>query len=394
MKIISCIQAALVVASFSSTHATPVSDPKGSGFSILVHSNPQFAPSAKRQVAKTWNKFNKHATGSRIGNVDVSTIPLIDDGPDTEYYASITVGTPGKTFKMDFDTGSSDCWIPAIDCGSTCKGKASYDPTKSSTYKKDGRPWSIQFNDGSISSGILASDTISLGTLVIKDQTIDLAKKLSGTFGGIAADGILGLGFDANTAVQGIKTPVDNMIARGLITDPVFGVFLGKASRGGGGEYVFGGYNKNKVGGTLTTIPVDNSQGLWGITIDGLSAGGKSVGKFNGILDTGTTLLLLTNKVASALAAILGATDNKDGTYTVPCDANKLADLVFSIGSAKFKVPKEDLVFQKDSKGVCMAGFGYGNLPFAILGDMFLKNNYVVFNQKVPQVQMAPLAGL
>ncbi|RUP44168.1 rhizopuspepsin 6 precursor [Jimgerdemannia flammicorona] len=394
MKIISCIQAALVVASFSSVHAAPVSDPKGSGFSIPVYNNPQFAPNATKQVVRAWHKFNKLATSSRIGHVDVGTIPFIDDGNDLEYYASITVGTPGQTFKLDFDTGSSDLWFPYTGCGSACKGKTIYDPTKSSTYKKDGRPWSIQYGDGSTSSGILASDTISLGTLVIKDQTIDLAKTISTSFQNGPIDGLLGLGFDSITTVQGTKTPVDNLITQGLITDPVFGVFLGKASLGGGGEYVFGGYNKDKVGGTLTTIPVDNSQGFWGITVDGLSAGGKSVGKFNGILDTGTTLLLLTNDVASTLAASLGATDNNDGTYTVPCDANGLVDLVFSIGSAEFKVPKEDLVFQDNGKGACIAGFGYGNLPFAILGDVFLKNNYVVFNQKVPQVQIAPLAGL
>lgn len=29
-----------------------------------------------------------------------------------------------------------------------------------------------------------------------------------------------------------------------------------------GGEYTFGGYDSSKVGGKLTTVPVDNSQGL------------------------------------------------------------------------------------------------------------------------------------
>lgn len=38
-------------------------------------------------------------------------------------------------------------------------------------------------------------------------------------------------------------------------------------------------------------------------------------------------------------------------------------------------------------KGI--AGFGYSNLDFAIIGDTFLKNNYVVFNQRVPNVRIA-----
>jgi hypothetical protein len=63
--------------------------------------------------------------------------------------------------------------------------------------------------------------------------------------------------------------------------------------------------------------------------------------------------------------------------------------LVFTIGGGTFQVPVDSLIFEKDGS-TCYAGFGYAGLDFAILGDVFLKNNYVVFNQKVPQVQIAP----
>lgn len=162
-----------------------------------------------------------------------------------------------------------------------------------------------------------------------------------------------------------------------------------------GGEYIFGGYDKKKIGGKLTTVPVDNSSGFWGLTVSSLTVGSKKETKsFPAIIDTGTTLLLLPYNIAAALAKQLHAKDNGDGSYTINCNTSKLADLKFTIAGAKFKVPAADLVFQKNSDGACLAGFGYVGLDFAILGDVFIKNNYVIFDQAGPRLQIAPLAGL
>ncbi|KAG1252412.1 hypothetical protein G6F68_011797 [Rhizopus microsporus] len=186
-----------------------------------------------------------------------------------------------------------------------------YNPNQSSTYAKDGRTWSISYGDGSSASGILGTDTVTLGGLKIAKQTIELAKREATSFQSGPSDGLLGLGFDSITTVRGVKTPVDNLISQGLISKPIFGVYLGKESNGGGGEYIFGGYDSSKYSGSLTTIPVDNSNGWYGITIKGTTIGSSKVSSsFSAILDTGTTLLILPNNVASAVARSYGASDN------------------------------------------------------------------------------------
>lgn len=272
---------------------------------------------------------------------------------------------------------------------STCTTHTRYNSTKSSTYIADGRAWSIRYGDGSTARGILASDTVDLGGLTILNQTINLATKESHSFDSDPIDGLLGLGFNSITTVSGVKTPVDNLIGQGLISSPVFSVWLGKSKNGGGGEFLFGGSNPHKYTGSLTTIPVDNSRGFWSITVDGLKFGSTFVtGSFDGILDTGTTLLLLPQSIANKVAAQYGGIDNTDGTYSINCNTSDYKPLVFSINGAVFEIPVESLIFEQDGS-TCYASFGYVNFNFAILGDVFLKNNYVVFNQKVPEVQIA-----
>ncbi|CAO3676263.1 unnamed protein product [Umbelopsis ramanniana] len=370
-----------------------------SGTAVKLITNPNFRPSASAQIYRVvQNKlrhFNHHTVVSIKAAIGVSAtgdVPVTDDGTDVEYYANVSVGTPKQNFKLDFDTGSSDMWFCSTLGDSTESGKNKYDPTKSSTYKKDGRAWKISYGDGSTSSGVLGTDTVYLGDLAIKNQTIEMAKTISDSFSSGPIDGLLGLAFDTITTVKGVKTPTDNLVSQNLISQPIFGVFLGKEKNGGGGEYIFGGYDETKVGGTLTTVPVDSSQGFWGITVDDLAAGSTSTGSFSGILDTGTTLLLLPQQQADQIAQQFNATNNGDGTYTLPDDTSNLTDLTFTIGGATFTVPSSDLVFEQ-YQGKNIAAFGSAGMDFAILGDVFLKNNYCVFNTADPSVQIAPLAG-
>ncbi|KAI8583130.1 hypothetical protein K450DRAFT_224356 [Umbelopsis ramanniana AG] len=349
-----------------------------SGTAVKLVTNPNFRPSASAQIYRVvQNKlrhFNHNTVVSIKAAIGVSAtgdVPVTDDGTDVEYYANVSIGTPKQNFKLDFDTGSSDLWFCSTLGDSTESGKNKYDPTKSSTYKKDGRPWKISYGDGSTSSGVLGTDTLYLGDLAIKNQTIELAKTISDSFSSGPIDGLLGLAFDTITTVQGVKTPTDNLVSQNLINQPIFGVFLGKEKNGGG---------------------VDNSQGFWGITVDDLAAGSTSTGSFSGILDTGTTLLLLPQQQADQIAQQFNATNNGDGTYTLPDDTSNLSDLTFTINGATFTVPSSDLVFEQ-YQGKNIAAFGSAGMDFAILGDVFLKNNYCIFNTADPSVQIAPLAG-
>ncbi|CAO3595736.1 unnamed protein product [Absidia cylindrospora] len=382
MKISLCI--ALLATTATLLNAAPTEKTK----TFPLTANPKFKPNPKNAVAKARAKYYKHLVN--VSADGEGEIPLTDVEGDLEYYGTVAVGTPPQNLKLDFDTGSSDLWFASTLCSGCSGSQTKFNPDKSSTYKKEGKSWGISYGDGSNAKGITGLDTVDLGGLTIKDQRIELAQSESAQFQQGATDGLLGLGFNTISTVSGTATPMDNLIKQGLISDPVFGVWFGKAKESGGGEYIFGGINKSKVSGEFTKVPVDSSQGWYQITVDGGSAGkGGSLSQFSGIVDTGTTLLLFTDAVAKEAGDALGATDNGDGTYTIPCDNTE--DLSLTINGSDFVVPAADLVYFKQGSQ-CIAGFGSSGMDFAILGDVFLKNVYTVFAPTVPEVQFAKLA--
>ena len=84
---------------------------------------------------------------------------LTDEDSDEEWAGTISIGTPAQKFLIDFDTGSSDLWIPSSSCtSSTCKAKDRYTASSSSTSSKKSGTFSIEYGDGSTVSGPIYTD--------------------------------------------------------------------------------------------------------------------------------------------------------------------------------------------------------------------------------------------
>ncbi|KAF9432831.1 hypothetical protein BGZ76_010261 [Entomortierella beljakovae] len=376
----------------------------------VVKADNKLHPNAIPLVINPDHKRDFHAAMARIskrypqlllnGKLKAATgqVPIINYAGDSEYYGTVQVGTPAQDIKLNFDTGSSDIWFPSTYCqAAACDSHTRFNTEASSTYEKDGRTWSISYGDGSGAVGILGSDIVSVAGIAVR-QTIGLSTDETAQFITSPEDGLFGLGFAAIESVKGVMPFLDNAIAANALTLPVVSAFLPSVRRNGGkgGYYLFGGIDNSQFDGNLTYVPV-TKEGYWQINISDIKFGGSSLGASSeGIIDTGTTLIVLSNTVAYQIHQnIPGAFYSSEaGGYLVPCDlTSSTGSISFTMGGQDFQVPLADFAWAPVTSGgeTCYSGV-QGGENLWILGDVFIKNNYCVFDHSpAPSIGIAPL---
>ncbi|KAK9794929.1 hypothetical protein WJX73_010113 [Symbiochloris irregularis] len=223
-------------------------------------------------------------------------IPLLDY-LDAQYYGEIGLGSPVQTFQVIFDTGSSNLWVPSSECSYfqlACDLHNKYDASESTTYKRNGTKFAIQYGSGSL-SGFFSEDELTLGTLQAKHQSFAEATEEPGlTFVAAKFDGILGLGFP-NIAIGGAVPPFQNLVEQGVVKEPVFSFWLNRNEPGAeGGELVLGGVDPSHFKGTHTWANVTRPA-YWQFDLDAIKVPG-TIGVCQGgcqaIADSGTSLIV------------------------------------------------------------------------------------------------------
>lgn len=319
----------------------------------------------------------------------------ISNFENAQYYGPVTVGTPPQTFNVIYDTGSANLWVPSNNC-SGCGSHPKYDYTKSTTYEADGTIFNIMYGSGPV-SGHVSQDSAAVGTVSVKGQRfaeIDNVKGLGLAYSVGKFDGILGLGF-GSISVDNITTPFDNMVQQKLIDEPVFSFYLSTAS-GQDGELVVGGIDKNHYSGDLTYIDL-TSETYWETKLDSLVINGKSsTTATNVIVDSGTSILAGPSADVKAIAAAVGAKPfflNKK-EYTIPCKSiSSLPTIEVTMGGQKFELEGKDYVI--NSGLICLFGMTGIDVPAPrgplwIMGDIFMRKYYVVFDAGNKRLGIAP----
>ncbi|KAF9982093.1 hypothetical protein BGZ75_006560 [Mortierella antarctica] len=279
-------------------------------------------------------------------------VPLVDVRLDRQYHGEVRIGFPAQTVRLQFDTGSSRLAVSASECSE-----------------------------------------VTLGSLTVQHQDLSIVLDESRRFEQ-TVDGILGLSLGA---ISGYKTIFQNMVEQGLVDRGIFAFYLGKQYLTGGGEVIFGDVDFGRVaagGSILYTKVIDPTR--WMVNLEDAHVEGRSLrgfvgkGQLKALIDTGTTLLVLPKNIADWINEQIPNSQMVSGKWTVPCDPT--SGLTFTFEKTSFVVPPRDVAREWIGQpGRCYSGVQTSSGDYMVIGDVFIKNNYVVFDADNRMVGFAPL---
>ncbi|KIJ25549.1 hypothetical protein M422DRAFT_193362 [Sphaerobolus stellatus SS14] len=311
------------------------------------------------------------------------------------YTANVEVGSPSTSYTLIVDTGSSNTWIGA---------SKQYTPTNSS--KSTNETVAVSYGSGFFVSIIY--DTVTLGRACIR-QSIGVADFSIG-FNGL--DGILGLGPDDltngtlspnNTKIIPTITDVCYIQSRevGISFEPTNSLSITN------GEMSFGGADERKYTGRITYAPLTStSPANEYFGIDQRITYGRSsliLTHTAGIVDTGTTLVLLASDALKTYQNATGAVfDDETGLLRLTTEQfDNLKSLFFHIGNAVFEFTANAQAWPRSLNGMIN---GSPDAVYLIINDLgtetgqgldfvngyvFLERFYSVFDSRKQRVGFA-----
>ncbi|XP_055299809.1 pepsin A-like [Sitodiplosis mosellana] len=340
-------------------------------------------------------QVESHSRSRRELAIKGAKIDLWND-KNVHYAINITVGTPPQNFVVNFDTGSSDLWVPSVNgsCPVLCKSINKYNSSASSTYNAitESPNFEIAYKVGSL-SGTKATDTVSFGGLTIKDQIFGVATEQPFDVYNYPFDGTIGFGWSGVVSkTDPNSTILQNLKDQGQISYRYACLKLHQKDQQPGGELFLGGCDiapehwGRVNGGGLWNIPLDK---FAAIGTDGKSKASvcgpdSNVTSCHAVMDSGASVLGGPKNLVEPIALKLANSskyDESQNDFTVDCNDKTLGKMEFTFGKFKVLLKPGDYLEKNGDK--CRLNFKVFDLPDTLLlGVPFLRKVTLFMNQE------------
>ncbi|KAK8255202.1 rhizopuspepsin-1 precursor [Phyllosticta capitalensis] len=362
--------------------------------SLATAGHPDPAPAnSKPQAARSLSfpiyrqpirRANEYKVVSSADPTQSDSAALDQDGSDLTYFAAVKFGDDATEFYLLADTAATNTWVMGASCSTAACEKHSTLGSGSSSLDEKSGTFSIAYGSGQV-NGTLAEDDVQIAGFTVS-MTFGLAGYASSDFESFPIDGVMGLG-RADMTSQSVTegTILDALAKASLIPAKVFGMHLSRNEDAQDGEINFGAPNPSRYDGDLAwTSAMDNDRGFWEIPIDDAAVDGSSTGLSDrtAIIDSGTSYILIPADDAAALHKLVPSASKNGEVYTVPCDTTQNLQLTFS--NVAYDISYRDWVGGTVGDGTCQSNIiarqTFGAKQW-LVGDVFLKNVYAVFDQ-------------
>ncbi|KAJ5569925.1 Aspartic-type endopeptidase ctsD [Penicillium hispanicum] len=319
-----------------------------------------------------------------IVEADTPTLPnsaaVDQDGVDFSYFGVVEVGSQREQMWLALDTGAPNTWVFGSTCtDDVCKSHHTFNTSQSSSCVSNNSAVSLGYGSGQV-NGLLGQDTMLFAGLDVT-LSFGVASTATSAFSSYPIDGILGLG-RSDTSGWTIPSFMDIVAKKHMISSNIVGISLSRtADNAKDGEVNFGTIDTSKFN---TSISYTNtSTSTWTIPMDDVYVNGQACNFSNksATVDTGTSYVLIPPADAKTVFAMIpGSSQADDEEFTVPCNSTATLELEFS--GVKYSISPVDYI-GSNNNGSCVStivGHASDGANTWLLGDVFLKNVYTVFD--------------
>lgn len=322
----------------------------------------------------------------------------------SEYFGTVTIGSPPQEFHVLFDTGSGNLLVPSTTCdGHACTKHQRLNTSRSTTSLSiafANKPDTPVGDDGDQdvlnlvygtgeATGVIVQDRVCVEKTCARANIVSAIEESDSPFADAPFDGIFGLGLAELSEAPAFNL-LDCMVRDKAIKTGMFSVFLG-ATDEEESEVLFGSYRADHMADKLFWVPVMRSSGFWQVPLDAITIHGRHLGSDNAsaILDTGTSLLAGPPDVVNALLDQLNVASNCSNFASLP-------DIAFVVANHTLSLSPQDYVDREvgEHGNECTVPLMTqdtkpGEGPVWILGDPFLRKYYTVYNRDTLEVGFA-----